>query len=95
MKKLLFVMLSLLCINSANAVTISAVRPFFWAITCTSRVINSWDYATDVALAAWYATSTPLFVNNPSAIFLTGNTWANIQARWKSLWATKFMTQLQ
>lgn len=94
MKTLLSLLSLIILFSSAHAVTISAVKQYLGARSCISRVIDSGDYAADVAVAAWYA-SYPLFATNPSAMFLTWNTGGNIQARWKSHWAVKFVYQVQ
>lgn len=94
MKTLLSLLSLVILFSSAHAVTISSVKQYLWSRSCISRVIDSGDYAADVAVAAGYA-SYPLFANNPSAMFLTGNTGGNIQARGKSHWAVKFIYQIQ
>lgn len=84
MKKLLLLLSSIILFSTAHAVIIAKVYPANWVLKCIAWYIETWNYATDIAIAAWYATS-PTFIDNPSAIFLSGNNAGNVRA-----WSNSF-----
>ena len=84
MKTLLLLLSSIILLSTTHAVIIAKVYPANWVLKCIAWYIETWVYANDVAIAAWYATS-PTFINNPSAIFLSGNNAGNVRA-----WSNSF-----
>lgn len=95
MKTLLSIVAMTILLSTTHALTIVGVRNFLGARTSIWWVINTWVYANDIAVAAGFATTQPLFTKNPSAIFLTGNNNTNINARAASHGATQFLYQVQ
>lgn len=90
MKKLLVLLISsVILFGSTYALTtIAKVYPHNGTFRCMWRGISTGDYAEEVAISAALALA-PEYMNNPSAIFLSGSTPASINARGKALWAPK------
>ena len=64
MKRLLFLMLSIVLLSTANAVTIVKVYPYNGVQKCIGYNLDTGDYAADIATAVWYALGDPTYINN-------------------------------
>lgn len=91
MKKLLLSMLSIaLLVWSTFAYEvpfIAHVRDTATGKKCSWLMIDwGWDYPTNLALAVAYVLGDNNYLNNPSAIFLSGSTIDSATAWARSLW---------